>query len=149
MPRGFVNSAGMHAKFIGRILGIDKTTVKDHNKRYEALGAALGRNSRLLILGDERRETIVREIEAAYHHGIPWTITEVLQFFQERVVEAVGKNSVYHSLHRQPRIHSCRIIPMGDRRFEITLEVIVNYFQRAIDMINNLSTHLPFDADEM
>jgi hypothetical protein len=41
MPRGFVNNAGTHAKFMSRILGIDRRTVKYHDKHYEALGAAL------------------------------------------------------------------------------------------------------------
>jgi transposase len=128
MPRGFVNGAGMHTKFIGRILGIDKGTVRCVSKCYEALGAALGRNGRLSILGDERREGLVRQIEATCHHGIPWT-TKILQFFQERAAEAVDKNSVYHWLHRESRITSCRGVPTEDRRLEITPEIIVDYFQ--------------------
>jgi hypothetical protein len=71
MPRGFVNSAGMHAEFIGRILGIDRRTIKYYSKCYEAWGAALGRNECLSILGNECREDLVRQVEAAYHHGIP------------------------------------------------------------------------------
>jgi hypothetical protein len=57
--------------FIGKILGIDKGTVKYHNKRYEALGSALGRNVPSLILGDEYREVLVRQIEEADHQGLP------------------------------------------------------------------------------
>jgi hypothetical protein len=89
----------MHAKFIGRILGIDKRTVKCHSKRYKALGTALGRNVRFSILSDERREDLVRQIGATYHHGIPWTIIEILQLFRERAAEAVDKTGVYDWLH--------------------------------------------------
>jgi hypothetical protein len=139
----------MHATFIRRILGIDKRTLEYHSTRYETLGTALGRNGHLSILGDERCKDLVRQTEAASHRGIPWTITEILQFFQERAAEAVNWNNVYHWLHRQPRIKSCRGVPMEDRRFEITPEVIANDFQRAIDMIDGLPAHFPSDAAEV
>jgi transposase len=82
-------------------LGIAQGTIKYHNQLSEAPGAALGRNGRPSILSDEQRESLVRQIQETYHHVILWTIAEILQFFQERVV---NKNSVHHWLHREPRI---------------------------------------------
>jgi hypothetical protein len=38
---------------------------------------------------------------------------------------------------------------MEDRRLEITPEIIVDDFHRAIDMINGLPTHFPSDAAEV
>jgi hypothetical protein len=38
---------------------------------------------------------------------------------------------------------------MEGRRLEISSEVIVDYFQRAINMIDGLPAHFPFDADQM
>jgi hypothetical protein len=122
---------------------------EDSQIPQQALGAALGRNGRLSILGDEHREDLVRQIETADRDGIPWTITEILQFFQARAAEAVDKNRVYHWLHREPRIKSCRGVPMEDRRLEITPEVIVDYFHQAIDMTDGLPAHFPSDAAEM
>jgi hypothetical protein len=112
-------------------------------------GCCTGRNGRFSILGDECHERLVRQIKIADHHGIPWTITEILQLFQEQAAKAVDKNNVYHWLHREPRIKSCRGVPLGDRRLEITPEVIAGSFQRAIDMIDGLLAHFLFDAGEM
>jgi hypothetical protein len=45
-----------------------------------------------------------------------WMLAEILQFLQERAVEALGKTSVSHWLHREPHIQSCRGVPMEGRR---------------------------------
>jgi hypothetical protein len=130
-------------------LGIDKGTIKYHSERYEVLGAALGRNGRPSILSDEHCEDLVRQIEEVSYHGIPWTITKILQLSQERAAETMDKNSVYHWLHREPHIKSWRRVRIEDRPFEVTPEAVVDYFQLIIDIINSFPVYFVFNADEM
>jgi transposase len=98
---------------IGRILGIDRGTVKYHSKRCEGLGATLRRNGRPSILSGEHRKDLVRQIKEAYHHDILWTIAEILQFCQERAAEALDWNSVYHWLHHEP-CRLCKLLQLWD-----------------------------------
>jgi hypothetical protein len=121
-------------------LGTDKGTAKYYSRRYEALGAALGRNGHPSILSEEHREDFVRQIKETYHHGILWTIVEILQSLQERAAETVDKNSVYRWLNREARIKSCCGVPMEDRRLEVAPEAIADDFQRPIDMIDGPCT---------
>jgi hypothetical protein len=90
------HALAVSCSFIGRVLGIDKGTVKCHSKRSEAVGAALGRNGHPSVLSGEPREDVFRQIEEVCHHDIPGTIAEILQVFQERATETVAKNNFYH-----------------------------------------------------
>jgi hypothetical protein len=130
--------------FIGQILGIAKGTVEYHFKRYADVGADAGRWSRPPLLGDEREP-----VEDAYRRGIPWTIAEILDFIQEGSLEPVDKNSVYHWLQREPRIKSCRGVPMEDHRIAVTPDAILDYFQRAIATIDGVPAHFVFNLHEM
>jgi hypothetical protein len=135
--------------FIGKILGIDKGTVKDHYKCYATLAAELGYIGRRPLVSDEHCEPFIKRIEEEYHQGTPWTIADILEFIQERSPRPVDKNNLCHWLQRQPQIKSCRGVPMEDYRLAISPEAIADYLRNAIALTDGLPVHFIFNADEM
>jgi transposase len=51
---------------IGKILGIDKGTVKYHHKRYETMTPLAARNGWPPLVAEEYREELIQRIEQAY-----------------------------------------------------------------------------------
>jgi hypothetical protein len=100
-------------------------------------------------VSDEYREPLIKGIEEGYRPDTPWTMADILDLIQERSPRPVDKNSLYHWLQRQPRIKSCRGVPMEDHRPTVSLEAIGNYLRNAIALIDGLPAHFIFNADEM
>jgi hypothetical protein len=73
----------------------------------------------------------------------------VMNFLQSQVKEALDKNTVYHILARDPRIRSCRGVPMEEKRLEVTPEEIAEYFRRASEALDGVPAHFVFNMDEM
>jgi transposase len=74
---------------IGKILELDKRTVKYHYKWYETVGPLASRNGSPPLVAEERREELIQRIEEADQRGIPWTIGEILEFVQEKVTRTL------------------------------------------------------------
>jgi hypothetical protein len=134
---------------IGRILGTTKGTLKYHCRIYDARASATGLPGRPGLIAQTRLTELVRKIEEGYQSRRPWTMVEIMIFLQSQAKEPLDKNTVYHIIAREPRIKSCRGVPMEEKRLEVSPEQIAEYFERASQAIDAIPAHFVFNMDEM
>jgi hypothetical protein len=133
---------------IGRILGTDKKTVKRHFQKHSKRpnGASNGRPP---ILTPLQMDELFESVADAYRNSKPWTIAQ-LRLYIERVFQiSLEKSTLHHMVERDPRLKTCRGIPMEDSRVAGTSEQITEFFREGFEILQGVPAHFVFNMDEM
>jgi ABC-type enterochelin transport system ATPase subunit len=113
------HASGVPFSMIGRILGADKGTVKQHYKRHLDQPEDELCFGRLSILTELQHEELVHEIELANAHGRPMTMDSIQEYLQTHVHSSMNKIILAHLFERNTRAKSCPGIHMETARLQM------------------------------
>jgi hypothetical protein len=99
-------------------------------------------NVRPPLLTPEQQVQVVEMITDAYRRPSPCTLSELKAYIATSFDVVVEKSTLCHMIERDPRIKTCRGIPMGTRYTEITAEQITEFFADAFRIIHNVPRSL-------
>jgi hypothetical protein len=94
------------------------------------------RSGRPPILGTEQYQELTHTIHERYAARRSMSLSEVDYYVQTRFHVSMSRNTLRHLLRGDSEIKSCRGIPMEEARVDVTLEVIVDFFRRAIQFVD-------------
>jgi hypothetical protein len=100
---------------IGRILGIHRNVAKRHFKKGGDDLDDAWPNGRPSILSEDEHEDLIRKILEPYEMRRPMSIGEVHYYIESRYQKSIDRHTVWHVLRRDPRIKSCKGLPMEAR----------------------------------
>jgi hypothetical protein len=90
---------------IGRILGIDKSAVRYHARRYLSHSDEAGLHGRPPVIDAAKSDELFARINEAYAKGAPWTVGEISRYVRKRWNLTVDKNTLRHLFKRDPRLN--------------------------------------------
>jgi hypothetical protein len=100
---------------IGKLLGVDRRTVRSHRNTFAQHGNVIGMGGRPAILTEGQMDLIVRFMTGNCKARRPWRINEIGRWIRHKFGIYIIPNALHHIISRDPRINSCRAIPM-DRK---------------------------------
>jgi hypothetical protein len=115
---------------IGRLFNVSKATIRWHYRHFLDQQAQHHLNGRPSLLTLDEHEDLVQQIMDGCHALHPWTMVEIVRHIADRYGKTLDPNTVCHLLHREPRLRTCRGIPMEERRLQGAREDVEAYFGR-------------------
>jgi hypothetical protein len=121
---------------IGRVLGIDKGTVKRHFTKIVKNADTQALNGPPPILTPAQQDQLFQAIAEAYTSGIPYTLADITSYVQRNFQVNIEKGTLSHMIDRDPRLKTCPGIPMDAKRVAVTPEQIQNFFVRGSELLS-------------
>jgi hypothetical protein len=134
---------------IGKLFGISKGAVRDHEQEWKAHAATIGLIGRPPILSPDRLDNVTEYIKHNYAQHRPVTLTELQSFILSQYQIQITRDTLRHILSNDSRIRPCPALPMDERRMEVTPEQILHYFEHLSDCLSGAPAHFVFNMDEM
>jgi hypothetical protein len=97
---------------------------------------AMPRNGRPPILGTEQYQELVHAIYERYAERRPMSLSEVDYYVETRFHVSMNRNTLWQVLHQGPETKSCRGIPMEEAGVDVMPEMIMDFFRRAIELVD-------------
>jgi hypothetical protein len=134
---------------IGRLLGLDKSTVRKEWKLW-----TMGRTNALspgrhALLNIEMRAEIASWIEEKWSAHQPATHRQLRLFVSEKWGISILPNTMSHIVRNIPEIRSCVASPMEAERMNVPDEEISAWFRKLQESIDGVPAHFVFNMDEM
>jgi hypothetical protein len=107
-----------------KLFNISKGTIQRRDTASIRHPATLWVNVGPLILSQEEHDDLANHIIDADTSTRAWTMRDVINHITERYGKTMDVNSTRHMLDRDPRIKSCRGVPMEERRLQVRAEDI-------------------------
>jgi hypothetical protein len=134
---------------IGRVMGVTKSTVRDHYLAFLREGNGAGQPGRRSLLSRGEMNQLVEAILASYASKEPMRIQHIKRVIEVAFQKQICSNTLHHILANDDRIRSFPGLPMESNRMEVTTEQITNYFCHLFNTISGAPSHFVFNMDEM
>jgi hypothetical protein len=109
---------------VGRLFNVSNGTIRWHDATCVAQATTQRVNGRPPILGQEEHNDLVNHITDTYTTPCAWTVRDTVNHITERYNKMIGLSSIKYIPDRDPRVKSCRGVPMEERRLQVTAEDI-------------------------
>lgn len=134
---------------IGRILGVNKGTIQRHFKQCARHADAPPANGRPPLLNPAEQAAVCDFVADAYRRRSPCVLAELKAHIVSTFHVVLEKSTLCHIIGRDPRLKTCRGIPIEAKRAEVTPEQIRNFFAEALTIAEGVPSHFVFNMDEM
>jgi hypothetical protein len=135
---------------IGRLFGVSKGAVEVHYKKWKLLGSVPGSPGRVPILSHELLNDVIEVILRRSRERRPMRLVDVKRYVMNRwPTIALTDNTLHHILSRDNRVKSVNATPMEDKRINVGIDVIEDYFQVLFGKVSGVPAAFVFNVDEM
>jgi hypothetical protein len=80
------------------------------------------------ILSQKEHDDLANHIIDAYNSTREWTMGDIVNHITERDGKTMDRGLIKHLLDQDPRVHSCRGVPMDERRLQVKAKDITACF---------------------
>lgn len=75
--------------------------------------------------------------------------TQIHHFIKDKFLLNISINTIHHLLNREPRLRSCKAIPMDKALIEVPAEAIYGHIQIMFQYLSGIPAHSVWNMDEM
>jgi hypothetical protein len=134
---------------IGRLLQVDKGTVRNHWQTFKAQENLIRQQGRPSLLTQEELDETVAIIIDAHYERRPLSGPEIRDLIHRKFGKSLRLDTLYQLLKRDGRVKSCAGTPMEDSRLHVTEQAIRDYFATLCANVSGAPAHFVFNMDEM
>jgi hypothetical protein len=89
------------------------------------------------------------ELNTLYINRMFWTLADISRYTTGQFFIQMSWQTIHEFLKRDSQLKSCRGLPIEDQRTEVTKDIILEFFRRAVGIIDGVSSHFVVNIDEM
>jgi uncharacterized protein YoaH (UPF0181 family) len=134
---------------IGRVLAIDKGTVRLHFNKIVKNAGMQAPNGRPPILSHAQQDQLFHAIAEVNANGSSSTLADITSSVQPNFQVNIDKETLSDMIGRDPRLNTYPVISMDAKRVAITPEQIQNLVCEGFRITEGVSTHFVFNLEEM